>query len=134
VRAPTRQRGFTLIEVLVAFAVFCLCVGALYESLHMGLKRHEETTRRSTALATAQSLLSQLRVQPPAWPADQQGTSSAGKPWHIHIEPYATDAAEQAPDSPPPRWRAYRVVVSVDAGRAGAHPVQLESLEITRAE
>jgi general secretion pathway protein I len=129
VRHAAHQRGFTLIEVLVAFAVFALCVGALYESFAMAMKRSEQTTRRALALATAQSLLSQLRVQPPPWPSDQSGLSFVGQRWRIQVKPYLTDARSL---EHPALWRAYRVAVTVALDRSASRAVELDSIEMAR--
>lgn len=120
------QRGFTLLEVVVAFAVFALTAGALYESL-AGATRHTAQARaEGLAMLTAQSALAGLRSQPTPWPVELAGRDQ-DREWHLRVEPFALEVDEAS------SWRAYQVTVSVrHAGAKGG--TTLESIELARTE
>ena len=51
------QHGFTLLEVLVAFAIMALSVGLLYQALGSNARQTADTTAREHAALLAESLL-----------------------------------------------------------------------------
>jgi general secretion pathway protein I len=121
------QQGFTLIEVVVAFAIFALAVGALYEILFGAVKRASATKRLSHDWLLAQSLLAEQTVRPFPW-RDSQGTTEDGALWQLKITPL--EAAYAASSEP---WRLQQISVSVSRQGAKA-PVTISSVEIERVE
>jgi general secretion pathway protein I len=124
-RRPRRQGGFTLLEVIVAFAIFALTIGALFETFGGARRRSVQASGQELAWLTAQSLLTELRVQPAPWRTDDSGTSSAGLHWQIHAEPF------EVPVDRATQWRAYAVSVQVVAP-GSRREVKLESIALAR--
>jgi general secretion pathway protein I len=124
-RMHCRQRGFTLLEVIVAFAIFALTIGALFETFGGALRRSVQASGQELAWLTAQSLLTERRMQPAPWHLDDSGTSSAGLHWQIHAEPF------EVPVDRATEWRAYAVSVQVVA-LGSRRSVKLESIELAR--
>lgn len=120
------QQGFTLIEVVVAFAIFTLAVGALYESFAGAVRRSAQAGARDQELLVAQSLLSQLRTSPAPWKPEESGSLAAGWRWRIEVEPLAVASNERSP------WRAFAVTVHVTDEKGGARAVSLRSVELAR--
>jgi general secretion pathway protein I len=120
------QRGFTLIEVVVAFAIFAMCIGAVYETFSAALRRSERSQQRELASLTVQSLLSQQRVQPGPWAAQRSGTTAEGARWRIRIEPYDTGTDLHNP------WRAYHVSIEVVPNAHTVGTTQIDSVELAR--
>ena len=58
------QRGFTLLEVLVAFAILALALAAIYEALSTSAARAAALADRVPALSLAESLLAEYSVRP----------------------------------------------------------------------
>jgi general secretion pathway protein I len=122
-----RERGFTLIEVTVAFVIFALCAAVLYEEFAGAQRRSAQARDREQALLLAQSLLAQRRVTPPPWSAQTSGSSSDGWTWQVDVAPYNLAIA---PDFP---WRAFEVTIRVQAAAAPAREAVLRSVELARA-
>lgn len=118
------QQGFTLIEVVVAFAIFVLCVGALYELFASGARRTAQANDRQWALLTAQSLLSQHRVLHAGWPSVEEGTLDRETAWKITAVPYDVPLREGN------QWQAFWVTVTVQDRLRPARMVTLDSLEV----
>ncbi|MEZ5512454.1 MAG: type II secretion system protein [Steroidobacteraceae bacterium] len=57
------QRGFTLIEVIVAFAITILVVGALYTAWGGALARSDRARREALAVLHAESLLERAGLE-----------------------------------------------------------------------
>jgi type II secretion system protein I len=113
------QRGFTLIEVAVAFAIFALAVGALLEAFGGSVRRTQSTRDVEASWMTAQSLLAEQRVREMPWSPEQSGRTSDGKAWRIEVARMDTDTDPEYP------WRAYAVTVMVQ-------DVVLKSIELAR--
>jgi general secretion pathway protein I len=119
-----RQSGFTLLEVVVAFAIFALSVGALYESFAGSLRRTLKAEAQERAWLSAQSLLAEIRVRPAPWPAEEEGVTRTGLDWKRSTSPYpfGTD--------PRSSWQAYQVVIEVHPHLKTAGTVVLRSIEL----
>lgn len=120
------QAGFTLVEVVVAFAIFTLAVGAIYESFAGAVRRSAQADARDQELLIAQSLLSQLRTSPVPWKAEDSG--SLGGEWHWRTEVAPFDAASNKRSE----WRAFAVTVRVKSDGGAVSEAVLRSVELAR--
>ncbi|MGD9946666.1 MAG: prepilin-type N-terminal cleavage/methylation domain-containing protein [Burkholderiaceae bacterium] len=101
-----RQAGFSLLEVLVAFSIMALALGALYEAAGGSIRGAAEAERVARAAVTAESLLALFETVPPEGVRDA-GVSPDGFAWEIASEPALT--AADAPQA----WPLYRIFVVV---------------------
>ena len=81
--ASARDVGFTLLEVLVAFAIAALALSVLANASVTGLTNASEAGRYMDALARARSHLAGL-AWPPT-PGDREGDDGQGYHWHVRI-------------------------------------------------
>lgn len=121
-RRPTHaqaQRGFSLIEVLVAFSIMGLSLGALYDVLGGSVRAVAQAERHTRAVLIAESVLARFDSIPPEG-LDDAGASGEFS-WQIQSVPVAP--LEGRPDA----WTLHQVVVDVqwDDGGGG---VQLFSI------
>jgi general secretion pathway protein I len=100
-------RGFSLLEVLVAFSIMAMSLGALYQANARSVRAMGEAERLSRAMLTAQSLRSSLPAIPQGGLA-QQGHTADGFDWRIHAQPYPTGFPEGSG-----AWPLYRVEIEV---------------------
>lgn len=108
------ERGFTLLEVLVALAVFALSAAAILRQTHLGSEQLLLLSEKSQALWIAEDRLAVVHGAP-AWPPlgrVQDTVELAGQEWQVITEVQATAL---------PQLR--RVEVSV--GRAGGNYQQV---------
>ncbi|MBP6598449.1 MAG: prepilin-type N-terminal cleavage/methylation domain-containing protein [Giesbergeria sp.] len=83
-----RQQGFTLLELLVAFAIMAVSLGMLYRASGGSARQVGDIGRYQHAVVLGQSLLS-LRDTVPEEGWNQSG-ESASYQWSITSAPYAT--------------------------------------------
>ncbi len=121
-----REKGFTLIEVVVAFAVFALCSAALYETFAGAVRRGAHAREREQAMLIAQSMLSQQRQAPQPWMAERSGRLDSRWRWTINARQV------ESPSDNHLSWRAFEVTVSVRAEMSSAPGVVLRSVELAR--
>lgn len=81
--SPRGDAGFTLLEVLVAFAIAALALAALTGAGLTGLGAAKLSDRYQEALARARSHLAAIGPNPQ--PSDRQGDEGDGYHWHVRI-------------------------------------------------
>ncbi|ACI51302.1 putative pseudopilin I precursor [Gluconacetobacter diazotrophicus PA1 5] len=82
-----RERGFTLIEVLVAFVIVMLALGVVYEGIAGGIEATRITNRTEEALSRAQSHLAAVGHGMRIAPGTQAGDDGSLFHWQVHIVP-----------------------------------------------
>jgi general secretion pathway protein I len=95
--AGSRQRGYTLIEVLVAFAVLALALTLLLGTLSGATRQVRWSADAGRAALHAQSLLAQTGVGEALQPGRSDGVFEEGRyRWLLEVAPYA-DPLRPAP-------------------------------------
>lgn len=114
----TGERGFTLIEALMAFAILAVVLVALYEAMGTGLKGFDRAATNEAALLAAQSQLDALAAMPALGQKTLSGTID-GTPFRWRAT-QLRDAAGEAEHlrSSPLRLQRLRLVVSWTEGGA----------------
>jgi general secretion pathway protein I len=110
------DRGFTLIEVLVAFVIAAAALGALYHGVADSLAATGASGRYDEALSRARSHLATVGRGIPLRAASQRGEEGHDFRWEMVITPIAT-----APSRP------------LDENGNLAPPVTLYSVQVTEA-
>lgn len=139
--SPTRPRGFSLVEVMIGFGLFTLLATGLSMTAIHSLRLAQVNVMKTTAHATAQGFLEQIKVLP----ADAIEESLGDPEWiplptrSISME--GNDAGTETQDplylsfGNSPRFRNHkRVVVDLREDNNGVHAVYLDmwiDLEVT---
>ena len=124
---PARQRGFTLIEVLVAFAIAAMALGLLFQAASSSGTAAHQAGNYEEAVSRAKSHMAMVGREADIAPGERTGDDGSGYRWKIAITP---SAAAQPPEGTAPENRLvlYNVEVSIswlDNGRA--HSVVLHT-------
>jgi general secretion pathway protein I len=84
-----RQRGYSLLEVIVAFALLALALTLLLGSLSGASRQVRDADQRTRAVLHAQSLLALAGVDAPLQEGRQQGQWEDGRyAWTLQVAPY----------------------------------------------
>lgn len=117
------QRGFTLLEVIVAVVIAALCLAALSQVFATGVRAASTSSDYMRAMTLAQSLLAGVGVEKAASDGSESGTSSDGRlTWTLTISAEPTDEAENPIRPPLELKRVIARVVAASAGELTTNP------------
>ena len=123
------QAGFTLMEVLVAFAILAVAMGGLMVAFSDGLRTTDRSATISTATLQAQSLLESVGKSIPVREGQVSGVLEDGSRWQVSVEPF--DTGETGAAAAVRSLFAFRVEATVEWERDRA--VTLTSLRLASA-
>ena len=118
IRHPRKQaseRGFTLIEILVAFVIVALALGALLQVFATGLRSSSAAETYTIAALLADSKLAGMGIVEPLEEGDQSGEFDNGVRWATTVRADGSGVPPLAPAAS----RAFGVSVAVRWGGAG---------------
>jgi general secretion pathway protein I len=123
---PARQAGFSLLEVVVAFAILALSLGLLMRVFSQALNTTALSGTYSRAATLAEASLSSVGVDIPLEQGNYSGDPEEGLSWSVSIEPYELTDQDWVPP-----MEVFRVtaVVSWDSA-TGRRQVALTSLRL----
>ena len=84
------EAGFTLIEVLVAFAIVALVLASVYHAITEAYRGEARAQVREQALAQARAHLETIGVEQQLAPGETTGSYSTGMAWRLAVAPVAT--------------------------------------------
>ncbi|MEP7206405.1 MAG: type II secretion system protein [Casimicrobiaceae bacterium] len=134
--AMARARGFSLLEVLVAFVILSLVATALFRLFSGALGNASAAAEYSRAVLVAQSAISEASVA--LREGTQSGTAEGDVQWKVDIAPYEVPGLNpdlmQASASLP--LRMFRIVATVrfPAPTGGERTITLSTLRIGARE
>ena len=87
----TPQRGFSLLEILVAFSILALSLGVLMQIFSGSLRNADVTRDQAQAVALAQSLLASAGVEATLVPGESTGVLDDRLRWLLRVSPFAPE-------------------------------------------
>jgi len=133
-----KSRGFTLLEVMLAFVLLATAMGMVVAMLSRGLTQVQRSQSASEAMLYAQSQLDAIGVLAPIEPGQSQGEFASGR---YHYQLQITETRDPAPRLPTPPGtpepdastaaKLYRIVTQVSWGAGGPdQSVRLSTLRL----
>ncbi|MBB3804107.1 general secretion pathway protein I [Xanthomonas arboricola] len=129
-----RQRGYTLIEVIVAFALLALALSLLLGSLSGAARQVRAADDSTRATLHAQSLLALQGMDKPLVPEQQQGSFENGHfRWSMDVRPY--DEPRRNPQAPvaPGAHKLLQLTLVVRWGEQSNQMLQWRTLRLVAA-
>ena len=123
------EQGFTLVEVLVAFAILALSLTVLYQLFGDSIGQTKRSDMRREALLIAQSKLAEVSALRPITRGETTGDAGADFAWQARIRP-----SDQADEDQSSVWQLYDIEVAVRAtGATSARLVTLKTQRLAEA-
>ncbi len=130
-----RSRGFTLLEVIVAFALLALALTLLLGTLSGAARQVRDSERASRASLHAQSFLTRLGVGESLETGQREGTFEEGRyRWVLQVQDYADpDGSSGIPDqSGSPKLRL--LILDVRWGNEASQVLRWKTLRLVPGE
>ena len=131
-----RARGFSLLEVLVAFVILALALGVIMRIFSQGMSRVGESDDYARAVMLAESKLAELGAGIALEEGEQSGAGEDALRWRVRLAPYDAEppqaAGKDVPVKPVLPVRLLRVEVEVSWGGFAAAPrsIRLATLKL----
>lgn len=126
IKARHKEQGFTLVEVLVAFAIVSVSLGILLSAFSNASTALDGMEARRAAILIAQSRLAGARPENPGRPEVVSGQEGPDFDWEVRFEPYGSTALRD--DWP---LFAYSATTTVTyPARLGSRTVSLTTLRV----
>ncbi len=126
---PDRAAGFTLLEVMIAFVIAALAMGALFGGTVSGLDATSVAARYDEAISLAQSHLAGIGRGAGIAKQDTSGAEGEGFTWRLRVREAGSrqltlSDQDRANDVKPSRAVLYDVVVT-ESWKAGGRERQV---------
>lgn len=124
----TRQSGFSLLEVLVAFAILSMSLGILYQAFSNSLRNVGTSGDYSRAMIIAEARLAEAMADVPINEGSDQGEVEGRYQWKVMVQRYEYEGEEIVS-----RFTPYQVEVVV-SWQDGKHTreYQLSTLRLSQ--
>jgi len=83
-----RQRGFSLLEILIAFSILALSLGILLKIFSAGVNTAGVAEEYAAAVQIAESLMAQTGVAAPLQPSEATGLENGKYHWRVSVSPF----------------------------------------------
>jgi general secretion pathway protein I len=125
-----RQKGFSLLEVIVAFAILTISLGVLIQIFSRALGTTALSGEYSRAASLAQERLDSVGVDIPLEPGSYGPETKDGFYWQVTIEPFVPEDVSWEP-----AVDAFLVtsMISWGAGRSEPRQIILSSLRLAES-
>lgn len=87
----TKQRGFSLLEILVAFSILALSLGVLMQIFSGSLRNADVTRDQAQAVALAQSLLALTGIEATLTAGERAGVLDEKFRWLLRVNPFVQE-------------------------------------------
>ncbi|MFO1152198.1 MAG: prepilin-type N-terminal cleavage/methylation domain-containing protein [Rhodospirillales bacterium] len=125
-RSP--DAGFTLLEVLIAFALVAFVLAAVMQVFSGGMRITSLVEQRVVASMLAQSKLTEMGANQPLVPGVESGISDAGYRWTAEVQEYLDLTGQEAEGN---STKLYQLTVVVEWGpRINPRTLRLTTLHL----
>lgn len=135
--APVRprkasQKGFSLLEILVAFSILSIALGVLLNIFSSGARSAALADEYTSAVQIAESLMARTGVESPLQPGQAAGLENDKYHWELTIAPFELSIENIDTGAIPASLFMVTVNVSWGDDGADARQVELAALKLAK--
>jgi general secretion pathway protein I len=83
-----KQKGFSLLEILIAFSILAISLGILLKIFSAGINTAVVSEDYTAAVQIAESLMAKTGLESPLQAGEDSGTENEKYEWQVLVRPY----------------------------------------------
>jgi general secretion pathway protein I len=127
-----KQRGFSLLEILIAFSILALSLGILLKIFSSGVNTAGVAEEYSAAVQIAESLMAKTGVESPLQASEATGLENKKYHWRVSVSPFQFTAENL--DVTEIAAVLFKVKVTVNWGDDKGRQLELITLRLANKE
>jgi general secretion pathway protein I len=127
-RLDQAQRGFSLLEILVAFSIMAISIGMLLSIFSSGLRNATVSEEYTSAVQIAEAIISRPGNEAPLQPGRSNGVENDKYRWELTVEPF--NLTDETIDTRIIPARLFMVTAIVSWAEGGGRERQFELTEL----
>lgn len=135
-----RHKGFSLLEILVAFAIMAVALTIVLRIFGSGVNTAVTSEEYTLAVQIAESLMARTGVETPLLAGETSGVEAEKYHWLVNVSPVTVPVAPPSRfnsqanyELPPEQLMSVKVRVSWDDGNQGHRQLELNSLKLLQS-
>jgi general secretion pathway protein I len=129
-KTPTKQAGFSLLEILIAFSILALSLGILLKIFSGGVNTAIVSEQYTSAVQIAESLMAKVGIETPLQLGETSGEEDERFHWKIIVNPYPFNPENVDIKTQPAELFKINVIVSWDDDNGHDRLIELTTLRI----
>jgi general secretion pathway protein I len=126
----SKQKGFSLLEILIAFSILALSLGILLKIFSAGVNNAVVAEDYTAAIQIAESLMAVTGVETPLQTGQDSGLENEKYHWLVEVSPFAFNPEMVDPTTTKAVLFKVKVIVSWGDDSANDRQVELTTLKL----
>ena len=125
-----KQKGFSLLEILIAFSILALSLGILLKIFSAGVNTAVVAEDYTAAVQIAESLMAKTGVETPLQAGQDSGLENEKYHWLVEVSPFVFNPENVDNTTMTTVLFKVKVIVSWGGGNANDRQVELTTLKL----
>ena len=128
----SKQQGFSLLEIVIAFSILALSLGILLKIFSGGVNTAMVSEDYTAAVQLAEGLMTRTGVESSLREGEESGKENDKYDWLVVVSPYFFDSANNEPSSTVVALFKVKVIVSWQVNKLNNMQFELTTIKMVK--